>query len=93
MAPIQTTVRSTKLAMIRQEWHGAASQINPRCSKVRTGLCPDAVAIAGVFAARGQRRLRLRGERLERPFAHLHETGGMRRAHLRGHANILKRLL
>jgi transposase len=42
---------------------------------------------------RGLRRLRLRGERLERPFAHLYETGGMRRVHLRGHANIRKRLL
>jgi transposase len=42
---------------------------------------------------RGQRLLRLRGERLERPFAHLYETGGMRRVHLRGHTNILKRLL
>jgi hypothetical protein len=31
-------------------------------------------------------------ERLERPNAHLYETGGMRRTHLRGHANILKRL-
>jgi transposase len=37
--------------------------------------------------------LRLRGERLERPFAHLYETGGLRRVHLRGHTNILKRLL
>jgi transposase len=42
---------------------------------------------------RGQRLLRLRGERLERPFAHLYETGGMRRVHLRGHTNIMKRLL
>jgi transposase len=42
---------------------------------------------------RGRRLLRLRGERLERPFAHLFETGGMRRVHLRGHTNILKRLL
>jgi transposase len=42
---------------------------------------------------RGQRLLRLRGERLERPFAHLYETGGMRRLHLRGHTNIRKRLL
>ena len=30
---------------------------------------------------------------LERPFAHLFETGGMRRVHRRGHPNILKRLL
>jgi transposase len=44
---------------------------------------------------RGQRGVALqrrRSERLERPNAHLYETGGMRRTHLRGHANILKRL-
>jgi transposase len=46
-----------------------------------------------IQGARGKRLLRLRGERLERPFAHLYETGGMRRTHLRGHDNILKRLL
>jgi transposase len=46
-----------------------------------------------IRGARGQRLLRLRGERLERSFAHLYETGGMRRAYLRGHSNILKRLL
>ena len=37
--------------------------------------------------------MRQRGELLERPNAHLYETGGMRRTHLRGHGNILKRLL
>jgi transposase len=42
---------------------------------------------------RGKALLRLRGERLERPFAHLYETGGMRRTHLRGRENILKRIL
>jgi transposase len=42
---------------------------------------------------RGQRLHRLRGERAERPFAHLYRTGRMRRTHLRGHDNILKRLL
>ena len=46
-----------------------------------------------IRGARGQRLLRQRGERLERPFAHLYETGRMRRVHLRGHTNILKRLL
>ena len=46
-----------------------------------------------IRGARGRRLLRVRGERLERPFAHLHETGGMRRAYLRGHTNIRKRLL
>ena len=43
--------------------------------------------------ARGRRLMRQRGERIERSFAHLYDTGGMRRTHLRGHANILKRLL
>ena len=42
---------------------------------------------------RGRRLLRCRGELLERPFAHVCETGGMRRVHLRGHPNIRKRLL
>src|ERR671910_1864137 len=46
-----------------------------------------------IRGARGLRLLRLRGERLERPFAHLYETGGMRRLHLRGHMNIRKRVL
>jgi transposase len=42
---------------------------------------------------RGLRLLRLRGERLERPFAHLYDTGGMRRVYLRGHTNLRKRVL
>ena len=37
--------------------------------------------------------MRRRGELIERSFAHVYDTGGMRRTHLRGHANILKRLL
>ena len=42
---------------------------------------------------RGKRLLRKRGELIERSFAHVLETGGMRRTHLRGHVNILKRML
>jgi transposase len=41
----------------------------------------------------GQQLQRQRGEKLERTMAHLYETGGMRRVHLRGHNNIIKRLL
>jgi hypothetical protein len=37
--------------------------------------------------------MRQRGERIERSFAHFYDTGGLRRTHLRGHTNILKRLL
>src|SRR5499427_1512088 len=42
---------------------------------------------------RGKRLLRKRGELLERPCAHLYETGALRRAHVRGHENVPKRLL
>jgi transposase len=41
----------------------------------------------------GKSLLRRRGELVERSFAHCYETGGMRRTHLRGHENILKRQL
>ena len=46
-----------------------------------------------IRGARGRRLMRQRGARIERSFAHLYDTGGMRRTHLRGHTNILKRLL
>jgi transposase len=45
-----------------------------------------------IRGTRGKRLLRKRGELLERPCAHLYETGGLRRAHVRGHQNVLKRL-
>src|SRR5271167_4179341 len=46
-----------------------------------------------IRGSRGRSLMRKRGERIERSFAHLYDTGGMRRTHLRGHPNILKRLL
>jgi transposase len=46
-----------------------------------------------IRGSRGRALQRRRSELLERPNAHLYETGGLRRTHLRGHANILKRLL
>jgi transposase len=46
-----------------------------------------------IHRPRGLALLRRRSAYLERPNAHLYETGGLRRTHLRGHANILKRLL
>ena len=59
---------------------------------------PDAQALVyanrrRIRGARGLTLLRRRAERVERSFAHLYETGAMRRTHLRGHQNILKRLL
>ena len=41
----------------------------------------------------GKSLLSRRGELVERSFAHCYDTGGMRRTHLRGHNNILKRQL
>jgi len=42
---------------------------------------------------RGGHLMRQRSERVERSFAHVYDTGGVRRTHLRGHTNVLKRLL
>ena len=66
----------------RRKWKGKAEE--------REAVYANRRRIRGV---RGKRLLRQRGELLERPFAHCYETGGMRRTHLRGHENILKRLL
>lgn len=41
----------------------------------------------------GKRMMKRRGEFIERSFAHMYETGAMRRTHLRGRDNIKKRLL
>ena len=43
--------------------------------------------------ARGKQLMRCRSQYVERSFAHMYDTGGLRRTHLRGHRNILKRLL
>ena len=66
----------------RRHWKGQAA--------ARDAVYANRRRIRG---ARGKRLLRQRGELLERPNAHLCETGRMRRVHLRGHPNILKRLL
>ena len=64
----------------RRHWKGQAA--------ARDAVYANRRRIRG---ARGKRLLRQRGELLERPNAHLYETG--RIADLRGHPNILKRLL
>jgi transposase len=46
-----------------------------------------------VRGRRGKQLQKLRSELTERSFAHMYDTGGMRRTHLRGRENILKRLL
>jgi transposase len=66
----------------RRNWKGKSSE--------RDAVYANRRRIRG---ERGKRLLRKRGELLERPFAHCYDTGEMRRTHLRGHPNILKRLL
>jgi len=66
----------------RRRWHGQLA--------LRDAVYRNRRRIRGT---RGQQLLRRRGEYLERPHAHLYETGAMRRTHLRGHTNILKRVL
>ena len=46
-----------------------------------------------VTGQRGKALLRKRGEMLERPFAHMYETGRMRRLYVRGKINVQKKLL
>lgn len=46
-----------------------------------------------VRGKRSKQLQKLRGELCERSFAHCYETGGMRRLHLRGSGNVLKRVL
>jgi transposase len=43
--------------------------------------------------AHGKQLMRRRGKYIERSFAHLYETGAMRRTHVRGRDNIRKRML
>jgi len=66
----------------RRDWAGKARE--------RDAVYANRRRIRG---ERGKRLMRRRGELVERSFAHAYETGGMRRTHLRGHENILKRLL
>jgi transposase len=43
--------------------------------------------------SRGKKLARWRAEKVERSMAHNYQTGGLRRLYLRGHGNILKRVL
>jgi transposase len=66
----------------RRHWQGKAEQ--------QKAVYQNRQRMRGSY---GKSLLRRRGELVERSFAHCYETGGMRRTHLRGHKNILKRQL
>ena len=66
----------------RQRWKGQAEKQKAVYANRRR-----------VRGARGKRLQRQRSERVERPFKHRRETGGLRRIFVRGHANVRKRRL
>jgi transposase len=66
----------------RRKWNGRAQEQQPVYANRRR-----------MSGRRGKDLQKLRSEKVERSFAHMYETGAMRRTHLRGHNNILKRLL
>jgi transposase len=66
----------------RREWQGRRAE--------QQAVYQNRRRVRGEY---GKSLLRRRGELIERSFAHCYETGGMRRRHLRGRQNILKRQL
>lgn len=66
----------------RQNWRGQRAAQAAVYSNRRRLQTPTAKAL-----------MRRRGELMERSFAHVYDTGGMRRVHLRGKDNIAKRVL
>lgn len=74
----------------RRNWQGRTSEETKEKSAARDAVYANRRRIRG---ERGKSLLRKRGELVERSFAHCYDTGGMRRTHLKGHENILKRLL
>jgi transposase len=72
----------------QRDWEGQKDQVKAQAQQ--EAVYANRRRVGGAY---GKRLLRKRGELVERSFAHCYETGGMRRTHLRGRENILKRLL
>jgi len=84
----------------RMKAYGVRSYIPEKKPKGRRNWAGKPAEQQAVYANRrrvrgeyGKSLLRRRGELVERSFAHCYETGALRRCHLRGHDNILKRQL
>src|SRR4029077_8213458 len=84
----------------RMKAYGVRSYIPEKKPKGRRNWAGKPAEQQAVYANRrrvrgayGKSLLRRRGELVERSFAHCYETGAMRRCHLRGRDNILKRQL
>src|SRR5207249_7044363 len=90
---------SSRLAVCAQSYAGREAMAR-RASRQRSvhrriiaNACRCTTIRAWRYGDRGKQLVRKRGELLERPCAHLYETGGLRRMYVRGHENVLKRLL
>src|SRR6266576_3352878 len=88
------------LVVTRMKAYGMRTYIPEKKQKGRRNWEGKAEEQQAVYANRrrvrgeyGKSLLRRRGELVERSFAHCYETGAMRRCHLRGQENILKRQL
>jgi transposase len=80
-------LRDLKRSWRAQLRAGAGSwkaQLGRQANRASSGVWESA-ADSGV---RGKRILEQRGEKLERTFAHMYETGGMRRTHSRSLLNV-----
>lgn len=74
----------------RRNWQGETEDETAEKLEARDAVYANRRRIKG---DRGRSLMRKRGELIERSFAHCYDTGGMRRTHLKGHKNKLKRLL
>jgi transposase len=79
-APARTYIPEPKRK--RRKWAGKAAE--------QKAVYDNRRRVRGIY---GKRLLKKRGELIERSFAHCYETGAMRRLHLRGRENVLKRQL
>lgn len=79
-AEVRTYISEPKRG--RRHWEGKAEEQHAVYANRRR-----------VQGRHGKHLLKRRGELIERSFAHCYETGRMRRTHLRGRENILKRQL
>jgi transposase len=99
-APVTDKGYHSGAAVQRMKSYGVRSYIPEKKQKGRRHWAGKQAEQQAVYANRrrvrgeyGKSLLRRRGEFVERSFAHCYETGAMRRCHLRGHENILKRQL
>lgn len=74
----------------RRKWRGRSKAETAAKKEDQTAVYANRRRIK---SGRGRKLSKLRTERVERSFAHVLDSGGMRRTHLRGRENVQKRYL